>query len=781
MFDAEKYIEAFQRVERGAPRLRELKKAIEAADEAKSNEWSFRFRNSYLNESTFESDDVDAMVIFPEMVALYDKDEELQADDDNFHMLMWSFKLMIENAVCFHHIPLEQVEQFFSEFKQRLEKAGRSLRTYYYLREVVSERTGNLLPDAEYGKYRDLPADDLKDCTACETSHDVRMALIHDKADEARKIGEPIFSGEIHCSEVPETTYAAWIEYDIRHGDYRDARKLAKRLTPMIRHRMDMLRESGVLLHLYSVIDRQIGVTVFRHELRNFLNCRNHWMRLQFAMGAYKLFSSFQTDAFFLILPPEFALTREDHHYLTSEFRDFFYNEAKTLAEKFDARNGNHMLMEELERKDPPFDEEAVDLIYGDAEQVPSAIGAVCTTLPEELTIDSVRNQLDQDGRFQVVLARVEEENGVLAFQIAEGDGSANIHQVLLVCQPTPPLSDFRPASPVGDNVADDVTNSEGMVLCIMPFEDLQADLALHFQLKLLNLLFPDAVAYLDLSRQKLLPSGWVAMEAHSDVPPLVNYLYNLQLRGTEENDHLWITTTGLRCLGLRDIEIWDATKENFPRFCDMLCFATERILLREEMSNAREPFSLVYRDDGSEVLCTWVPASEAVQDYPEGDAAGYVTRSEMIGDEAQVYDLNAVLYLHDGEAADGSQKRKRLGTITEADFEHFNYGLYIITSRKIAAMAQERYGIFAMMAEKYKETSYACVRMENEDRDEIWMQVTKAEENQLTGKLAEDCPAGKAGETFTVSPARLTDFSVRVNENLIIHPNTAYIALEID
>ena len=116
MFDAERYIAEFQAMEHGTPRLRAIKKAYTAADEAHNDEWSFQFRYRYLNESTFESDDVDAMIVFPEMVALYDGSEELQADDDCFHNLMWGFKLVIENATDFHHISLEQIDGFMADF-----------------------------------------------------------------------------------------------------------------------------------------------------------------------------------------------------------------------------------------------------------------------------------------------------------------------------------------------------------------------------------------------------------------------------------------------------------------------------------------------------------------------------------------------------------------------------------------------------------------------------------------------------------------------------------------
>ena len=271
-------------------------------------------------------------------------------------------------------------------------------------------------------------------------------------------------------------------------------------------------------------------------------------------------------------------------------------------------------------------------------------------------------------------------------------------------------------------------------------------------------------------------------MAAHSDVPPLVDYLYNLQLHGGPDSDFLWIRTEGLRCCGIRDIEILDATKQNYPRYCDMLCFAVERILLRGELSDAKEPFSVVRKMDGSSVVCTWVPFSEAKDDYPADNAGGVTLRMQMLGDEAADLDDLAVLYLYDGEAQDGSPRRKRLNAITEKVFDSFCYGSYISTTRKIAALAKERYGIFAGLLEKAPENAYVCVSVEtDDDEDSVWIKVTEAAEHQITGLLAEDCIAGKAGDVYQAAPEQLMDFSVRLDENLVIHPNTAYIALEIE
>lgn len=781
MFNAESYITEYQQFEHGPARLRAMKKAIQAADEAKNTEWRFLFRDRYLNESIFESDDVDALIIFPEMLSLYDSSEELQADPENRSRLMWSFKIILENITKFTHIPLDEIRRLYSEFKARCERYGYSLRTYHYLLEDLAEDTGNLLPESEIGLYRSMPEDDLKDCTACEASHAVRNALLYGNKELAEKLGAPIFSGEVQCAEVPENTFNAWIRFDLTTGDYGHARMLARRLYPMIRNRMDLLDEIGTLLRLYAVIDRRIGLNILRRELHNYIDCRNHQMKLEFASGAYRLLRNMRSETLGVVFPADFPLFDPSHHYETAKLRDYFYQEASALAEAFDRRNGNTCMSDRLNCADVPFDEDTPDLIHGDSEGEPSVMGAVCKTLPETLTLESVTHLLEQgeNGRFRVMLSQTDPEHGILAFQVADSGHDGDICQMMLRVESVPPAEEFRPASPVPGKLKDDIAAAEGVVLCVMLFDDREPDEALHVQLKLMHLLCPDAVAYLDYSRMKVLPAGWVTLAAQSAVPPLVDYLYTLHISGSREHDAVWITTQGLGCCGLRDLEIWDANKENYARFCDLLCFTAERILLRGTLSDAGEPFQAVMRNDGTPVLCTWAPVSEAAADY-SGDAAGLAVRREMVGPEAEDARAgNAVLYLHAPDAADGASRRVRMNTLTEADFEQFRYGTYIASDRKTAALAKERYPLFLEMTAKQPEAVFACVELpvpdEEDETGQVWIAVTDADAAHLNGTLAEDCFAGKEGDPVQVTPDAITDFSVRA-AGLNIRPNTAYL-----
>lgn len=776
MFHPEEFIQEYQQLAHGTPRLRVMKKAIAAADEAKSAEWQFIFRHRYVHESVFEGDDLDALIVFPEMLAVYDKNPELA--EEHQRTLMWDFKNILGNLPDFSQLPLAEIEKLLSEFESRCKKYGYSMHTPRYIREKISVLTANFLPLSEYGKFAEEPEDGLKDCTACEASFKVKCALLRGDRAKAEKLSEPLFERRVTCAEIPEETYAHWIDYLREHGDYGKARQYAKILYPMVQGRMEILHTIAAILRLYAVIDHHTACNIFRRELHLFLDCRNQWKRMLFAVGAYKLFSRMEQREIVLLLPQSFPLFSSESTYDTGALRDYFYQEALAIAKRLDNRNGNDYYTALLAAEDPEYDEEAVDLVYGYAEQEVSALAAVCKTLPEGLTPSAIAQLLESDGRMHVELMRADPDGNILQFQITEDD---QLFRIGMTVQPVCPIDEFRPVTPVAQSVSDAAAEAEGMIVCVMPFEEIEPDIALHFQMKFIQLICPDAVVYLDLTRRKLLDARWMAMEAYSQVPPLVDYLYHLSLYGGQNDDSVWITTVGLRCCSIRDIEIFDATKENFARFCDFVCFAAERILLRGEMPDAGTPFTVLRKADNTPVVCAWLPVSQALAYYPENDPGCTISRQMMLGEDADSFSGNAVLFLYDGENADGSTRLKRLSTLTEEDFQQFCYGQFIATSRKISAWAKERYDIFLKCFEQHPEDAYACIHFENEEEEEeeIWVKVTAADNNRIVGQLTDDCLAGQAGTEFTAPAEDICNFSLR-NQDIFVQPNTAYLG-EID
>ncbi|MDO4943809.1 MAG: DUF4026 domain-containing protein [Ruminococcus sp.] len=766
MFDPDKYMDEYLQLDEGAPRMRGIKKAIAAADAAKDAEWQFIFRDEYIHESVFHSDNVDAIIIFPELLAIYDSHPEIQ--EDCRYDLMWDFKYVLEDSENYYHVPLEQIESIFKEFSERCRKYGYSQRAYKYLYEKFTMKTGRFLPLKEYGSFADEPADDLKDCEACEQSFRVKCALLQGDEEKAKKLFEPLERGTMHCAEVPEYTYAARIEYFIKQGRYDEAVADARRLYPMVRRRMDLLECVGVLLCMYSKVNISAGINIFRRELPNAMACRNHRMKLIFAEGAYRLFGAMGDEEIRLVLTKDFPLWNAENNYSAKAISEYFYGIARDLAEKFDKRNGNSFYRDRLEEVYPDSDGDSETFFSGYVSRTPAFMAAPCGDIPEKPDWNEISERLKAKG-LKINLSAENEEKGSFTAQISEEDFTCDVG---FVYSGMPDPRDFKLMHKLTEAQEDNLFASAGMLMTIM-YADEQTDIAMLIQLKVLEAVCPDAPAYFDFSANKVLSGDWVRLQVKSNVPPTVDYIYGIEVLGDENNDYLWITTRGLNACGLRELEIFDADKENYSAYCDLICFTAERLILMGYLPPAQESFNAVRKADGSWLSLSWLPSSKVGEYYyPEDDLKGLAMR--MAYDEDELTE-NAVLFIHGGEREDGTVKLKPLGTLTDGDFENLRYGSFYATDRKIEALAKDRLDLFARAFEKYPDSAFIRVCIDYDDEEYAWVKITEMG-NKIKGLLDEECSAGKVGDEFTVNPENVTNFSIRLSGDEVMTPDSAYL-----
>ena len=102
MFEPYTLMKRISGMPHGAERLREIKNAIQAADEASAHDMRLGFRFDYIKESIFHGDCYQAILSFPELVQIFDEHPELE--DDNCQDLMQCFKWVVENLQDFYQV-----------------------------------------------------------------------------------------------------------------------------------------------------------------------------------------------------------------------------------------------------------------------------------------------------------------------------------------------------------------------------------------------------------------------------------------------------------------------------------------------------------------------------------------------------------------------------------------------------------------------------------------------------------------------------------------------------
>ena len=767
MFDAQKYIQEFENAGNGNAKIYLIKKAIEAACEAKSPEWQFIFMHECIKESVFKNDAVDAMIIFPQMVEVFDKNTDIQ--DEYQYDLMWSYKYILENFSDFYNVSYEQIEKLFDDFDRRCKLYGYSQRASKYLREKMSVNTGNVLPPEKYDLFLDEPLDDLKDCKACECSFRVISALATGNLEKAKYISRPIIDGTLHCQEVPQLTYNGFIEYYLEKGDYDEAINYARRLYPMVKGNIDMLNVIGTLLCLYSQTSLYNAVYIFRRELSYFIKCKNHKAKFMFANGAYRIFKKYtespdeQYKQIKIKLPQDFELYSSNDKYSASELKDYFYNIASYLAEKFDKRNQNCFMSDKLKVQYSEYSsDKSENPVHCYTEYVPSLIASVCRTPDNIMSFDQIKQRISEKFTIDDVFA----EDNIESLQLKISDNNEQYH-VVLSYQPLVDPSEFRPVHYVDP---DCFRLSENMLLSLVMFNE-KPDLSLQFQLKLLTAIDPDAIAYLDMSRQTVLSAQWVRLQCTSSTSPLISYLYGLRLISTPESDKVWISTTGLNCCGIKEISVFDATKENYQSFCDLICFIAEGAILRQNINDSKEICNTLLKGDNTAISITWLPFSEAKEYYSEEDVPSSL---DMCPDDVS---NSMVLFEHSGEDESGQSVLNRLGEMNSDELSKICYGVYVDSENKDKIYTKERYNLFCTLVSKYPDNAYAYIVFHNNScEDSTWIRITECYENKIKGIVSDDCSLGKKGDEIEVPASDMINFRFDLKKTFI-DPDSAYLA----
>lgn len=341
--------EEFEQYDRGEARLNAIRDAMREADQEKDLQWQFWFRYDYLEESIFCGDRYYALIIFPELMQLFDANPVLQEDGRCSHSLLIAFKWIVEAAPEFPQISREQIDGYFREFKKRLRREGKSLSIYYMKRSLFYMHVDMDVASMCFYRFLEEPLDDISDGRALFHDQQVIYYLAVNEYEKAMQAAKPIFDGKLRSNSLPQATYLDFVKYYMLHDRIDDALRCAKLILPRVNGDPYYHDAIGTLMTLYSVYDLPQAVSLFQRNYPDYLESKNPWLRVLFAIGASHLFDALEHS------PEHKAKLRLPQNADPTETAAQIRKTARELAEKFDARNGTNDFMNMLQT---PFGKE---------------------------------------------------------------------------------------------------------------------------------------------------------------------------------------------------------------------------------------------------------------------------------------------------------------------------------------------------------------------------------------------------------------------------------------
>ena len=162
----------------------------------------------------------DAIVEFPKFRAYCD----LHPGVDEGYLLLTVHKWMLYNTRLFPTIPKAAIEADMQDFEGRLRREGLSLRPLHQARMNWAVSSGRADEAALFFReWQTAPRDRVSDCPACELNDRVEYLAFLGQDNQALSAAEPLLTGELKCTSVPDRTYGALLDPLLRLGRLEEA------------------------------------------------------------------------------------------------------------------------------------------------------------------------------------------------------------------------------------------------------------------------------------------------------------------------------------------------------------------------------------------------------------------------------------------------------------------------------------------------------------------------------------------------------------------------------
>lgn len=300
-----------------------------------------------------------------------------------------------------------------------------------------------------------------------------------------------------------------------------------------------------------------------------------------------------------------------------------------------------------------------------------------------------------------------------------------------------------------------------------------------HAQLKIMNVLMPDAVAILDASSEKVLSGKWVKLAAESKVPPAPRYIYTVQAVSGED-DCVWLHSHGLNRCGIPELEVLNSTIDTYQSHYNIIETMAGRLLELEEPLEMGEPFYLARVTEDIPMFTTLVPWQEAVEHYPDDMLGGKCDREDSHNENTcGIFVFASQEDLENGEYSPVSI------------FDEFlqDNPLYMISNKETDRMrnlAAERLSYMLDAAKNDENTIILKIGLEmdeefkedDNEREHIWFELLEVEDGAVRCRLTQEPYFVKnmhEGSEGTYTFDKITDWLIYTKERRI-SPDDVYI-----
>lgn len=361
MYEPEELKKVYENVEHGRARTAAIRSAIETADREKDVTYQIFFRMELCKESCFYGDMMDMMVMFPELMAMVEQNPDAGLTffdslvyNDNMDHMLWIYKWILEGCSNFYQIPMEDCLKFFEDYKARSQAYGYNLRPYYLYKYYFYERIDKAAAEEAFYEFEKLPRDENSDCEACERNVTIDFYLKKGELQKAARLSRDIEHFKLTCGDRMD----AWLRlkkhymrYHMHRKEFHEAAEYCRIMERNINAKVEYQRWDD-FLYCYAYEDIGKALKIYKEHWKEWEEERNPSDLFDSSRNVCRFLRKLKEDradgTIKLSLDGSFPLYQESGQYEIDALYRYYYDRARDIAGKFDARNGTDSYSREL-------------------------------------------------------------------------------------------------------------------------------------------------------------------------------------------------------------------------------------------------------------------------------------------------------------------------------------------------------------------------------------------------------------------------------------------------
>ncbi|HJK91728.1 MAG TPA: hypothetical protein RMH85_14565 [Polyangiaceae bacterium LLY-WYZ-15_(1-7)] len=353
-------LEEARELDYGPERIAKAEEAVRQADQQKLEVKAYDARLALIEATVFGGYPEKGFVAFGWCAAKSDEDpERFQESRALLGMfltgidLLWSYKWMTLQVPWYPQLSRAQIDETLDDMEARYRKHGLSLRPVYMQRTRAALEMGDDLETAHqwYRKWQWAPRDLYADCEACEVSFQAQFHAARDEHERALQLAAPLFDGTLGCAEVPHMTYGRLLGSALALGQAERAAEMHAKGYGLVRDNRDFVVPVAEHVHyLVRAGELEEAKALVERHLPWAVGNRLPYRTMRFFAAARDVFGALDGQVEARL--PE-ALGGAGAHDAAA-LAERFDAEAKAIAARFDARNGNDVVGQRIAARVTP-------------------------------------------------------------------------------------------------------------------------------------------------------------------------------------------------------------------------------------------------------------------------------------------------------------------------------------------------------------------------------------------------------------------------------------------